>query len=422
MTLGIVQLMTSDLRRRIARLVAIPAWVIAIAAGLPSLYLALLTVLAPCRTRRPKPPSSGSTRFAVCVPAHNEASVIDASVRALLDQQYPASMYSVHVVADNCSDATSDVAAAAGATVHVRTDPANRGKGAALNWLADELSDATFDALVIVDADTRVDSGFLAALDQALASGAAVVQGFYGVDDPGEAPAVGLRFAAIACRHHLRPLARNVLGTSCGLYGNGMAFRASIIAPRRWSNHLIEDAELQIELLLDGITVTYVPEAILRAEMPTSLEGATSQNERWELGRLQLAQTYLPRLIGRTATGGNLPRRVYLDAIADLASPPLSVQAALDATAVCLAAASALIQPSRSSRVLTAIGLASGAVLVTHVIVALRLVHAPPGVYRSLRSAPRAVWWKLMLLARIARRPEGVAWTRTTRNAEAIGS
>lgn len=410
--------MMQTLRATIARLLAPPVWFIAAAAGLPSLYLALLTVPALRSDRRSQSGSVGSTNFAVCVPAHNEASLIGDSVRALLDQQYPTQMFAVHVVADNCTDATSQVAAAAGATVHVRVDPAHPGKGAALNWLADELSASTFDALVVVDADTRVDVGFLSALDRALASGASVVQGFYAVDRPGDGPAVGLRFAAIACRHHLRPLARNRLGASCGLYGNGMAFRADIIADRRWSNHLVEDAELQIELLLDGHTVTYAPDAIVRAEMPTSLEGATSQNERWELGRIQLCQTYLFRLLRRAVTGGSLPRRVYLDAIADLTSPPLSVQAALDVTAVAAGASAALIQPNRASRIPLAIGLGASAVLAAHVLVALRLVRAPASVYRSLRMAPRAVAWKLMLLTRIARRPDDVAWTRTTRNVE----
>jgi len=69
-------------------------------------------------------------------------------------------------------------------------------------------------------------------------------------------------------------------GASCGLYGNGSAFRTDIFALRRWSSHRIKDAEFGIGLLLDGHKVTYVRNAILRAEMPTSLDGATSQNER----------------------------------------------------------------------------------------------------------------------------------------------
>jgi len=410
--------MTAERQARIARLISGAACIAGAAAGVPSAYLALLTSVAASNSHRRPRPSSGTTRFVVCIPAHNEATVIERSVCALRAQRYPSAMFTVHVVADNCTDGTIDVAAGAGATVHERVDPKNPGKGPALNWLANELAAIEFDVLVVIDADTVADPGFLAAIDCAIASGASVAQGFYGVEDPHGSAAVGLRFAAIACRHHLRPLARNALGASSGLYGNGMAFRAELLEDRHWSNHLIEDAEFQIELLLDGHLVTYVPDAMLRAEMPETLDGSRSQNERWELGRLQIARQYLPSLIHRTVTGRRHPRRVYVDAIADIASPPLSVQALLDLTAVVLATGAVMISPNRQNRVLLGFGLASSAALVSHVLVALRLVSAPPEVYRSLRSAPRTVVWKVMLLTRIARRPHSVTWTRTARNAD----
>ncbi len=87
------------------------------------------------------------------------------------------------------------------------------------------------------------------------------------------------RFAALACRHHLRPLGRTRLGGSCGLYGNGMMFTRSLFEGRRWTGHLVEDAELQNELLLDGHLVTYVPDAVVWAEMPHTLV-AGDQPER----------------------------------------------------------------------------------------------------------------------------------------------
>lgn len=409
--------MTVERQVRVARLISGVACIACAAAAVPSTYVALLTSVAAGNSRTRPQHSSGSTRFVVCMPAHNEATVIERSVGALCAQRYPSSMFSVHVVADNCTDGTVHVAARAGATVHERIDPRNPGKGPALNWLATELAAIEFDVLVVIDADTVADPGFLAAIDGAIASGASAAQGFYGVEDPHGSTAVGLRFAAIACRHHLRPLARNALGASSGLYGNGMAFRADVLHGRRWSNHLIEDAEFQIELLLDGYLVTYVPDAKLRAEMPETLDGSRSQNERWELGRIQIARQFLPSLIHRTVTGGRHPRRVYVDAIADIVSPPLSVQALLDLTAVALATGAVMVRPNRRNRLLLGSGLASSAALMAHVLVALRLVGAPPEVYRSLRSAPRAVVWKVMLLTRIARRPDSVTWTRTQRNA-----
>ena len=124
------------------------------------------------------------------------------------------------------------------------------------------------------------------------------MQGQYRVRDPGASTAAALRSAALALRHHLRPLGRTALGGSCGLFGNGMAFRAEVLRARAWTDHLTEDIELQMELLLEGVLVAYAPDAVVEAEMPTTLEGARTQNERWERGRIELARRYVPRLVG----------------------------------------------------------------------------------------------------------------------------
>jgi hypothetical protein len=393
---------------------------VTLGATAPSLYLALLTAVGAgaSRARRQAPCTGGApTTFAVCIPAHDEAANVGETVTALLAQRYGTDHFAVHVVADNCTDATATIAAQHGAEVHVRTDTDQPGKGAALNWLMGRLPLDRLDAIVIVDADTVADPGFLEALDRALASGARAVQGYYGVRDPEVSAAVGLRYAAIACRHHLRPLARNVLGASSGLYGNGMGFRTDLLSGRSWSNHLIEDAEFQMELLLSGHRVVYVPDAKLRAEMPSTLEAARTQSERWELGRAQLVRRYVPRLARKMAAGGPLPRRAYVDAIADQVTPPLSLQALLDVTAVGLSATALLLRPNRRCGLALAASTMTCIVLATHVLVGLRLVGAPRSVYRSLRSAPRAVLWKLLLLARITHRPTAVEWTRTARNA-----
>lgn len=391
-------------------------WVAAGVVAVPSLYLGILTAAG--SVARPRAHSTGprTTRFVICVPAHNEEAVIGDTVQALTQQSYPTALYQIHVVADNCTDRTADLAAHAAATVHVRNDVQNPGKGAALNWLHDRLPHAEFDVLVVVDADTVADSGMLAAFDRAFSEGAAVVQGHYGVKDPATSPAVSFRYAALACRHHLRPLGRKRIGASCGLYGNGMAFRADVIGDRRWSNHLVEDAELQIELLLDGVIVTYAPDAMLWAEMPDTSEASQTQNERWELGRMQVVRASFASLLRRSIAGGRLPRRTYVDAIFDQITPPLSLLAVLDAAVV----GSGLLAAATSTRhrINPALvgGLVSGAVLAVHVLTALKLVEAPRAVYRSLRSAPRLVAWKVLLLARVARRPAAVSWTRTRRN------
>ena len=390
----------------------------------PAAYLGVLTAAAwgdPRRHASPQPRPGRAHRFAVLVPAHDEASVVAATVESLVAQDHPASHFSVNVVADNCSDDTAAVARSSGARVYERHDPDDPGKGSALNWLIGQVGLDDVDVVVIVDADTIADPGMLAAFDRAFDAGAKVAQGDYGVLDPEANSAVALRYAALACRHRLRPLGRTRLGASCGLYGNGMAFRSDVMRSRSWSGHLVEDAEFQLELLLDGIDVTYCPDARIVAEMPTSWGGAVTQHQRWELGRAQLVRRFAPALARAAVTGrgrvDRVRRRAAADALIDLAVPPLSLLVAAQLAAVGVGVASRIASPPGRSRGVVAVALLGSAATVVHVIAALRIVDAPRAIWRSLWSAPRLIAWKLGVLAGVARRPEEVEWTRTERNA-----
>ncbi len=402
-------------------IVAAPVAAATIAVAALTGYLGVLTVAGTRRERRRRAAGSPTTtgavrRYAIMVPAHDEAAGIATSVRSMVDQDHPT--FEVHVVADNCTDDTASVARAAGATVHERVDPDDRGKGAALNWLHGRLHSAPqpFDAYVIVDADSTLEPGFLSAIDRAFDGGASVVQGFYGVRDPDASPSTALRYAALACRHHLRPLGRTALGASCGLFGNGMAFRADVLADRRWSGHLTEDIEFQMELLMDGTLVDYAPDARLEAEMPGGLDASTTQNQRWELGRIQVAKRFVPLLVRRLGRGPMRQRVAAADALADQLVPPLSVLAVGQLAVDALAIAVAVAHPTRSTKLVAATAVASTAVLVGHVLAGLRAVQAPASIYRSFAQAPKLIVWKVRLWLGVLRGRDEVTWTRTARN------
>jgi cellulose synthase/poly-beta-1,6-N-acetylglucosamine synthase-like glycosyltransferase len=102
-------------------------------------------------------------RFAVLVPAHDEAAVVADAVRALTRLDYPRRMFRVIVVADNCTDDTAARARAAGADeVLERTDPGKTGKGHALQWALDRVASRwTADAICVFDADNVMTPNFL---------------------------------------------------------------------------------------------------------------------------------------------------------------------------------------------------------------------------------------------------------------------
>jgi cellulose synthase/poly-beta-1,6-N-acetylglucosamine synthase-like glycosyltransferase len=323
----------------------------------------------------------------------------------------------VHVVVDNCTDRTAEIVRANGFEVHERDRPDDPGKGPALQWLMARLRERgeVPDAVVVVDADTVVEPGFLEAADRRLATGADVVQGHYAVRDSGDSPLVAFRAAAMAARTYLRPLGRDAIGGSAGLHGNGMVFRSEVFGRHPWTHHLTEDVEQHLQLLLDGTLVRFAPDAVLEAEMPTTLAASRTQHERWEGGRFDLARRYVPTLLRRAVVGGEAPRRAYLDAALDQFVPPLSIALVASAGWGAIGAIRTL-RSRRGGTLDLAVAGTSTAVLVAHVLTALRLTNAPPSQYRALLMTPRLVIWKLGLWARVVARPSTAQWTRTTRN------
>ena len=199
-----------------------------------------------------------------------------------------------------------------------------------------------------------------------------------------------------------------------------MAFAWGLLGRRRWTGHLVEDAEFQMELLLrEGIRVEYVPGARLEAEMPVTLDASSSQNERWERGRIDLARRYVPELL-RTIRAAPAGRRVaYADAIVDHLVPPLSVVVLLQGVGLALLAPPAALG-SRRARAGAIAHMAAITAVVVHVAVALRSVNAPGSVWRSLTDVPKIILWKARLWVRALAPSNEVAWQRTQRNAERV--
>lgn len=401
----------------VSALVAVPNVLI----GLVSSYLALLTVAAwRARLRgdaRTSPATGPTARFLVLVAAHNEEQVLGETLRSLAALDHPATHLSIHVVADNCDDATADIARAHGAEVHERIAPDDPGKGPALTWLLHRLWDRgePHDAVVVFDADTIVSPNFLRIMEARLSRGERVIQGYYAARDPGSSWAVAIRYAALAVRHYLRPLARTSYGSSAGLHGNGMVVAADLMRSRSWSGHLTEDIEFEAELLLDGERVTFAPDAVIEAEMPRHLADAGTQTARWERGRLAIVRRHVPALL-RAAADGRTARLPCADAAVDHLVPPFSLLALLTAQVGLVSAVLRAVRRTRLSR--TNLGLAVGAATIQTAYLAsgLRMVSAPPSVWRALLGAPRFVVWKLGVWRSGVLSSDDMPWIRTRRN------
>jgi cellulose synthase/poly-beta-1,6-N-acetylglucosamine synthase-like glycosyltransferase len=374
------------------------------------LYLDVLTVAAVIglHTPAPAPPRS---RFAVLVPAHNEEKLLPRLLQSLAAVEYPRQLYDVHVVADNCTDRTAALAAAAGATVHERRNERLRGKGYALQWLVARLRQAgmQYDAYAIVDADSILSANFLAVMNNHLARGHQAIQSHDGVLNGDDSWVSGLSYVALALFNHLRPRGKEALGFSVGLRGNGMCFASAVIERFGWETFgLAEDHAYHLQLVSAGIRVRYAAEASALAEQPTSLQQAYSQSLRWERSRLPMLLTSGPHLLLQA-----IRRRDPgpLDTLAEQFVPPLSLLAGSTMFVFLLAAV---------FRMPAALVLASCLVLgeTAYVLIGLLLAGAKRSLYLALLRAPFYVVWKLWTIVVANVHLGDTRWIRTARTDE----
>lgn len=283
--------------------------VLTVQAGLAVLCGYLLVISAAslrplAATGRPK---GRLPRWAVLVPAHDEAATLTRLLASLADLDYPAGEWQVFVIADNCTDTTASVARAAGRrlglplTVWERDDAFARGKGHALSWSLGKIQgdpEGKFDGFCVFDADTVVDPACLRAFADSLGAGHQAIQGRYGVLDPDSTPRRRLAYLSAGLYQQARARGREALNLSAGLFGNGMAFDWSIAETIGWpAFSVVEDIEYQAILALHGIRVHYQPEALVWAEAPSTLKASTTQRQRWERGRYALVRYYLGKLV-----------------------------------------------------------------------------------------------------------------------------
>lgn len=372
-------------------------------------YLLLLSAASWFHRKRTQP-DAAPLRLAVAIPAHNEESGIAATVASVLGCAYPEEKRAVFVIADNCTDGTADRARESGAEAAVRTDIEHRGKGQAIEWFLKTYGGQlrAFDGIVLTDADTALDPAFLQEASGSLSHpDVAIMQGYDGVGNAGENWRTALTFAGFAGVNHVRPAGQETLGGAVTLKGCGMAFRSSVLLDMGWPAHgVVEDMEQGLDFLLSGARVSYNPDAVVLSSMPAHARQAHSQRTRWEGGRMQLMARMGPRL---ACAFLREPRWRWLDALLEVATPPLSM------LAIALAALFILALLAWNSAMLLAACVLTAAIA-AYVATGLLQRRASRRVWAALALAPLFVLAKLPVYGALllGRRP--TQWVRTERS------
>ncbi|HET8911906.1 MAG TPA: glycosyltransferase family 2 protein, partial [Ktedonobacteraceae bacterium] len=387
--------------------------------AVPIFYLCLLSLSAAwetCRRSSRQRRLSAEVadryyRIAILIPAHNEELIINTLLKSLAALDYPVDRYLVCLVADNCTDQTAELARAfKGVRVYERFDQTNRGKGYALNWIIQELEGekTPYEAYVVLDADSVVEPAFLHLLNRELATGAQALQASNTVLNTTDSPSTALRWIALSLMNHVRPLGRNGLGASSTLTGNGMCLRRSLLLRYPWQAFSTgEDYQYYLTLVENGERVRYVPEAVVRSQMPIRFDQMRTQDIRWEAtDDSQSARQRVPTLL---RAGLKARDFVRLEAAMEVLVPPLSF----------LVVACSLLLVA-SFVLWSALNLWISLVLIVGLLAyigsAFYLLRPPLAVYRAILYAPGFVVWKLWVYLVLRRNPRYTgAWVRTER-------
>jgi 1,2-diacylglycerol 3-beta-glucosyltransferase len=382
--------------------------------GVVTLCLAYLYLLALASIRRPRlrPPARPSHRFAVAIPAHNETGTIGRTLDQLHRQNYPADLIDIYVVCDNCTDDTASEVRAHGGIALERTDNERRGKGYALAWLYERILAAPqhYQAVVVFDADSQVDPGFLQAMDTALTAGHRVAQGQHVIANPDAGWFPAVMFTAFAMDNRLRNLGRSNLRLSSKLMGDGMCFAREVLETHPWrATSLTEDAEHQSILLLNGIRVAFVSQAVTYGEIVTDLNVARRQRSRWMHGRADVAWRLAPRLLRSGLRHADLAQ---IDGAIERTMPSLSTLLVLTALLTALWAVLPGVADWLPWPWLTSLWAGFAA----YPLLALLLEQAPWKLYMYLAYAPFYALWRTALRLMVRLQPKQTRWFRTPRS------
>jgi glycosyltransferase involved in cell wall biosynthesis len=364
----------------VAVILSVIAVVLAAPALLTVVHLSTLGIASLFYRERLPTGSVPEVRFLVVVPAYNEELVLADTLIAIRSSMRDRD--TLLVVDDRSTDRTSEIARRHGARV-LRREPGDEpGRAAARQAAIEHAATLEWDAMVMVDADSIIGSGFFDVCERMLATGAKALQA------RSEA-AIGRRLvdqaalASFAVQGVLMPRGRDRLRMLVRLRGTGMVLHRDLIEGFRFRAPSSEDLVYSLDLCRAGVRIRHVESARLRSQNAGSWRTAAKQKMRYEVGRMAAGREFVrPLIAGRGFVG--------LEAAWFLLSPPFATAAALLLASLLIAAVA-----SPMWLVVTVAVLLLALLLVLLLAIVQARLH--PRIFLALAIAPAYLVWKVVV-------------------------
>ena len=252
-------------------------------------YRTIFTLIGLFLTRKFKK-ARKKHKYAICIAARNEETVIGNLLDSISKQDYPMDLLTVFVVADNCSDNTAKIARSKGAICYERFDDVHKTKGYALQYLFEKIEEdfgrKNFEGYFIFDADNLLKRDYISRMNDAFDSGEKIITSYRNIKNIDE-NWVTISFAV----HWLRSIrfnhrARSVLRLATNIQGTGYLFSNEVVQNGWKYTSLTEDRGLTADAVAQGYRISYQDAAEFYDEQTPDYKVAYNQKLRWSKGLL----------------------------------------------------------------------------------------------------------------------------------------
>ncbi|PWT75990.1 MAG: hypothetical protein C5B59_07550 [Bacteroidetes bacterium] len=220
-------------------------------------------------------------KIAVIVPTYKEDHIIPDTAQKAARHDYPQEFFSIMVVADDLQPDTIQTLR----QIPVETlEVSERMKSRSINRALEELSDRSFDIVMILDADNIMADGCLEKVNDAFHNGYKAVQCHRTAKNKHTTVAL---LDAISEEININLFRRGPanLGLSAAPIGSGMAFDFELIKEIFSSEEILnnpgEDREIDLELMKRKIKMEFINDALVYDEKVSSTEVFEKQRVRW---------------------------------------------------------------------------------------------------------------------------------------------
>ncbi|MEG0528966.1 MAG: glycosyltransferase family 2 protein [Bacilli bacterium] len=268
-------------------------------------------------------------RFAIAIPAHDEADVIERTIRQIVDKQtYPRDKYDIFVCAHNCSDDTAKIAKANGATVFIfnDADPKHRMRSYAVKNLTDNIMslEEKYDAIIYFDADNILKEDYIEKVNDAFECGVQIARGYEYSSNLKQN-----NWTKVSGTYYIRDsrIASNFrerAGLDSMLCGPGMLVATQVFKEiGTWdAMSASEDVDFTLNRMCEKRRIHYIPDAVIYEDQPSTFKDTFNRLTRMGHGLNSLFWKKGFKFLGKFFTTG---RFSYIDLFMQLAFIPISL-------------------------------------------------------------------------------------------------